>query len=305
MRILLTGGSGMVGRNVLDHERAAEHDIDAPTSATLDLRDPVATQRYIAELRPDVVIHSAGVVGGIQANIDNPVRFFTDNMVMGVNVIHGARSAGVPGLLNLGSSCMYPRDAVNPLREDVVLTGELEPTNEGYALAKIGAARLCQYISREDPRFRYRTVIPCNLYGRHDKFGAGAHMIPAAIAKVDAAVRSGGTEVEIWGTGEARREFMYAGDLAEFLFLALDKFDDLPDMINVGIGRDYSINDYYRTVADVLGYHGRFTHDLSKPVGMNQKLVDTTRLDRLGWAPSTSLEEGVAMTHTYYESVRP
>lgn len=300
MRILLTGGTGMVGRNIRLHPKTGEHEMVTPDSAELNLLDASATADYVRQTAPDVVVHAAGLVGGIQANIASPVRFFTENMAMGLNIIGAARAAGVPRFLNIGSSCMYPRDAQNPLREEQVLTGALEPTNEGYAIAKIGAARLCEYISREDPEHEYRTIIPCNLYGPFDKFGANAHMVPAAIAKVDAAVREGRDSVEVWGTGEARREFMFAGDLADFVFTALDRFADLPGLLNVGPGVDHSINEYYAAVAEVLGYTGEFSHDLSKPVGMARKLVDVTRLDEFGWRPPTTLTDGIRATHDYY-----
>lgn len=291
----------MVGRNLLEHSAASEYEILAPTSNQLNLLDSSAVAAYILQYKPDMVIHCAGVVGGIQANMANPVKFFSDNMQMALNVVNGARQAGVKQLLNLGSSCMYPRNAVNPLAEEAVLTGELEPTNEGYALAKISAARLCDYISKEDHSFSYKTIIPCNLYGRHDKFGAhNSHMIPAVIAKVAAAVTNDDTAVEIWGDGEARREFMYSGDLADFIYFALPRFTELPHLLNVGLGHDYSINEYYQAVAKVLGFNGTFTHDLTKPVGMKQKLIDTKKLHAFGWQAKTSLEQGIKKTYEFY-----
>lgn len=293
----------MVGRNVLEHKAAEQYEIIAPSSSELNLLDAHAVSVYLKRYKPDVVLHCAGIVGGIQANIAAPVRFFADNMQMGLNVIKGAKEAGVTRLLNLGSSCMYPRNAANPLKEETVLTGELEPTNEGYALAKISAARLCDYIHKETPEYLYKTLIPCNLYGRHDKFGAhNAHMIPAVIAKIDKAVQDNATEVEIWGDGEARREFMYAADLADFIFTALARFDELPQLLNVGLGNDFTINEYYQAVADVLGYKGRFVHDLSKPVGMKQKLIDATRLREFGWTHKTSLQDGIRNTYQFYKN---
>lgn len=293
----------MVGRNVLEHKAAENYEIFAPSRSELDLLDFHAVSNYIKKNKPDVVLHCAGIVGGIQANMAEPVRFFRDNMLMGLNVINGAKDAEVTRLLNLGSSCMYPRNATNPLKEEAVLTGELEPTNEGYALAKISAARLCDYIHRETPDYLYKTLIPCNLYGRHDKFGAhNAHMIPAVIAKIDKAIQDNATEVEIWGDGEARREFMYAADLADFIFTAVARFDELPQLLNVGLGHDYTINDYYQAVADVLGYKGKFVHDLSKPVGMKQKLIDATRLREFGWKHKTSLHDGIRNTYQFYQN---
>lgn len=301
MKVFITGGSGMVGSNLIEHPAAVQYEIIAPSSKELNLLSAVDVLSFLKDTQPDIVIHSAGVVGGIQANIAHPVRFLSDNLLMALNVINGARQIGIKKLLNLGSSCMYPRNALNPLKEEVVLQGELEPTNEGYALAKISAARLCDYIVREDGNFAYKTIIPCNLYGRHDKFGTHhSHMIPAVIAKIDQAKKDNSPEVDIWGDGEARREFMYAGDLADFIYYALPRFDTMPQLLNVGLGHDYTINEYYKTVAEVLGYQGQFVHDLSKPVGMKQKLIDDTRLTVFGWKAKTTLEQGIRQAYYFY-----
>ncbi|MBU1307246.1 MAG: GDP-L-fucose synthase [Alphaproteobacteria bacterium] len=298
---MLTGGNGMVGRNIRQHPDAGRWDILAPSSAELDLTDFAATSRFFKTERPEVVIHAAGRVGGIQANIANPVDFLVTNADLGRNVILAARQAGVTKLLNLASSCIYPREAVNPLREDLILKGELEPTNEGYALAKIFALRLCQYINKEDGGVRYKTFVPCNLYGRYDNFSPEhSHLISAIIHKVELA-RTGGSEtVEIWGDGTARREFMYAGDLADAVFKAISDFDAVPDILNVGVGFDYSINEYYEAVARVVGWQGRFVHDMTRPVGMKQKLVDVERQKHWGWAPPTALDDGIRSAYHYY-----
>ncbi|MET3133356.1 nucleoside-diphosphate-sugar epimerase [Oxalobacteraceae bacterium GrIS 1.11] len=303
MKILLTGARGLVGKNILEHAAAREHTMLAPSSAELDLLDAGAVRAYLAAHGPDLVIHAAGVVGGIQANMAQPVKFLVDNMQMGLNIITAARAAGIGQLLNLSSSCMYPRAAPNPLGEELILMGELEPTNEGYALAKIASTRLCEYIRREEPALRYQTIIPCNIYGRHDKFDPRhSHMIPAVIKKVADAQRDGLESIDIWGDGSARREFMYAGDLADFIFYVLAHFERMPQNINVGLGHDYSINEYYAAVAKVVGYQGAFVHDLSKPVGMQQKLIDDTRLAQFGWKYKTSIEDGIQKTYDYYLS---
>ena len=198
---------------------------------------------------------------------------------------------------------MYPRDAVNPLAEELILKGELEPTNEGYALAKVASTRLCEYICKEDTQLIYKTVIPCNLYGEYDKFDPNhSHMIPAVIRKLDDAVKAEVDEIDIWGDGEARREFMYAEDLADFIFYAIEGFSDMPQNINVGLGTDYTINEYYQTIAKVVGFKGKFKHDLDKPVGMKQKLIDDTKLANFGWSYKTSLEMGIKKTFQYYLS---
>lgn len=301
MRILLTGGHGMVGRHFLEHASAAGHEILAPSSVELDLRDFDSVERWLGAYLPDFVIHAAGRVGGIQANIREPVTFLLDNLDIGRNLVLAARNLGIKRLLNLGSSCMYPRNVSNPLLEEMVLTGELEPTNEGYALAKIMVARLCDYIAREDSALQYKTLIPCNIYGRHDKFDpAHSHLVPAIIHKVHHAKSSGAKEVEIWGTGEARREFMYAGDLADCMWRAIKYFDTMPQYLNVGLGVDLSVNEYYRAVARIVGYTGTFVHDMSRPEGMRQKLVSIERLKSWGWQSCTPLDQGILLTYEYY-----
>ena len=300
-RMFLTGGQGMVGRNILEHPAAKNWEIASPGREELDLTDFDAVRSYFAGFVPDVVVHAAGRVGGIQANIAAPVDFLVTNLDIGRNVILAARAAGVPRLLNLGSSCMYPRNAPNPLAEEMVLQGELEPTNEGYALAKIVAARLCEYIRREQPSLQYKTMIPCNLYGRYDKFSPTySHLIPAVIHKIHKAKETEAPVVDIWGDGTARREFMYAGDFADAVMYSLDRFDAMPDVLNIGLGHDFSINQYYAAVAEIVGWNGTFQHDLTKPVGMQQKLVSITRQRAWGWRSRMSLADGIRETYRYF-----
>jgi GDP-L-fucose synthase len=306
MKILLTGANGMVGKNILESPLSSQFDFIFPSSSELNLLDKDEVNCFLKKHAPDMVIHAAGIVGGIQANIANPVRFLVDNMQMGLNILTEARDAGVQRFMNMSSSCMYPRNAPNPLSEDLILKGELEPTNEGYALAKIASTRLCEYINREDDQFLYKTVVPCNLYGRHDKFDPNySHMIPAVIRKIAEAKEQGKQAIDIWGDGLARREFMYAGDLADFVFYSISKFEEMPQNINVGLGHDYTINEYYQAIADVIGFKGQFEHDLSKPVGMKQKLIDDSKLQEFGWHYKTELSDGIRKTYQFYlESVK-
>lgn len=305
-RIVLTGGSGMVGRNIQEVLRDSEWEILAPSSKVLNLRDYDSVFRYLSEYKPDLIIHAAGRVGGIQANVKEPVGFLIDNIDFGRNLVYAAWSAGIKRVLNIGSSCMYPREALNPLREEMILTGSLEPTNEGYALAKIVVTMLCKYINQQNPYFQYKTFIPCNLYGRYDKFGIeNSHLIPAIIEKIDRCLTSRESVVEIWGNGEARREFMYAGDFALAISHAINTFDNLPRIMNIGVGYDLSVNDYYKTIADVLGYKGGFKNNTSKPTGMARKLVCVNRQKKWGWMPSCNLERGVSMTYDYYKKELP
>lgn len=291
----------MVGHNILEHPSAAAHEFFAPDIPELDLFDFAAVKAAIEKFRPDLVIHAAGRVGGIQANMAQPVAFLLENLDMGRNLVWAARKCGVKKLINLGSSCMYPRSAPNPLKEEMVLQGELEPTNEGYALAKVVVSRLCSYISREDPGFSYKTLIPCNLYGRWDKFSPEhSHMIPAVIRKLHLARLNGDKAVVIWGDGTARREFLCAGDVADCIHRAVEEFGSLPELMNVGLGTDHSVDDYYRVVAEVVGYKGAFTHDVTKPAGMARKLVDTSRMNAWGWKAATPLKAGIASAYEFF-----
>jgi GDP-L-fucose synthase len=300
-KLLITGGSGMVGQNILNHPFAKSWKIFAPSSNELNLANTLECEKYISKKMPNLIIHCAGKVGGIKANIDEPVEFLDKNIMIGRNVIMGARLAGVKNLINLASTCIYPRLAKNPLNEEQILKGELEPTNEGYALAKIFSTRLCEYIRREDSTYQYKTLIPCNLYGLYDKFDPNkSHLVPAIIHKIHQAKMSNKPSVEIWGDGNARREFMYSADLADAVFNAANNMEILPNKINIGVGNDYTINEYYKTIAEVLGWNGVFTHDLSKPVGMMRKLSDTSLQSNWGWKPKTSLKNGLTKTYQYY-----
>jgi GDP-L-fucose synthase len=301
MKILLTGSSGMVGRNIIEHLYASKHEILSPNSKELNLLKDKSVKDYITTNKPDIVVHAAGIVGGIQANIAEPVRFLVDNMQIGINILLASKECRVKKFMNLSSSCMYPRDAKNPLSEELILKGELEPTNEGYAIAKVASTRLCEYINREDRYYQYKTVIPCNLYGKYDKFDPNnSHMIPAVIRKVYESKSKNKKSVNIWGDGLARREFMYAADFADFVYYAIDHFDKMPQNINVGLGHDYTINEYYKKISDTVGYKGDFIHDLSRPTGMQQKLIDNTKLKEFGWQYQTTLKQGIKKTYDYF-----
>ena len=299
--ILLTGGSGMVGSNIINHNFSQNYKILSPTSSDLNLLNYKDLEDYIKFNKPELVIHAAGIVGGIKANINYPVKFLVDNMQMGLNILMASKTQKVKKFINFSSSCMYPKNARNPLLEDSILKGELESTNEGYALSKITSTRLCEYISREDSSFLYKTVIPCNLYGKYDDFSyENSHMIPGVIKKIHDAKNKNLEFVNIWGDGLARREFMYAADIADFIYYAVENFNKMPQNINVGLGLDYSIIEYYKIIADVIGYKGKFNHDMTKPTGMKRKLIDDQRLNEFGWSHQTSLETGIKETYKYF-----
>ena len=302
--ILLFGGTGMVGHNVLDLAAKRNMEIVAPTHAEVDLLDGNAVLEAIRRIGPSLIIHTAGRVGGIQANMTHPVAFLTENWSMGSNVVLAARAAGVRRLINLGSSCMYPKDRESALREEDLLSGALEPTNEAYAIAKSAVQRLAAYVSAEDRSFAYKTLVPCNVYGRYDAYEPSrSHLAAAVIQKLDQAVQSRAPSVDIWGDGTARREFVYAGDVADAILTAIERFDSLPAVMNVGPGVDHMVNEYYEIAAEVVGYRGEFTHDLSKPVGMKRKVLDVSLARQWGWQARTTLREGLAAAYDYYRTV--
>lgn len=303
MKIFLTGSSGMVGKNILEGGTCLNNEWFCPSHSELDLLNYAHVEAALHNFQPDLIIHAAGVVGGIQANIKEPVRFFYDNLEIGKNVVWAAKKLGIKKILNLSSSCMYPKDKDTMLVEEDILTGSIELTNEGYALAKIVVAKLCAFISNEFKDLHYKTLIPCNLYGRWDKFDLShGHMIPAVIKKIHEAVKNNSNTVEIWGDGTARREFMYAADLADFILFAADNFEKLPNMINVGLGHDFSILEYYKQIAKVVGFKGDFSFNLTKPIGMKRKLIDVSKSNRLGWTAKTSLKDGLEKTYNFFLS---
>ena len=299
--ILLFGGSGLVGRNIQEHDRAGDWNIVAPTRREVDLMDAKSVQHFIKKQKPDLIIHAAGLVGGIQANVANPIKFLDENLVMGRNIIMAAYECAVPELINLASSCMYPVKGLQPFSEEAILTGDLEPTNEGYALAKIVGTRLCQYINSKNLNLQYKTIIPCNIYGRHDKFDTNSsHLIAAIISKIHNAKERREGKVWIWGAGTARREFIYAGDVADAILFAASDLSVVPEVVNIGIGSDYSIKEYYEVVKEVLSWDGEFKYDKSKPVGMEQKLSNLSRQKIWGWKAKTPIKEGIKYTYDFF-----
>ena len=301
-RIYIAGHTGMVGHSLIATLKTTGYEnLVLTTRAKVDLTNSAQLQAFFAEYSIDVVILLAAKVGGIQANIANPTEFYLENTLIATNVIQAAWQAGVHTLLNIGSSCMYPAGRAW-LSETDLMTGSLEPTNQGYALAKIGAAELCRAISQQY-KLSYKTLIPCNLYGPYDNFHPEkSHMISAAIRKVHHAKQSGET-VEIWGDGKARREFMFVDDLSDCILQVIERIEATPQMMNVGLGQDHTIQEYYDMIAKVLGYQGEYQYDLSKPVGMKRKRLNVDRATKWGWQYKTSLEQGIAKTYDYFRSI--
>ncbi|MGY5005242.1 GDP-L-fucose synthase family protein [Streptomyces griseus] len=298
-RIFVAGHRGLVGSAVARRLADDGHEVLTRGRDLLDLRDAARTETYLKEVRPDVVVLAAAKVGGIMANSTYPVQFLEDNLRIQLSVIAGAHAAGTERLLFLGSSCIYPRLAPQPIREDALLTGELEPTNEAYALAKIaGIVQTRSY--RRQYGASYISAMPTNLYGPGDNFDLEtSHVLPALIRRFHEARRDGAPEVTLWGSGSPRREFLHVDDLAAACVRLLEAYDG-DEPINIGCGEDLTIRELAETVRDVTGYQGRIGWDTSKPDGTPRKLLDVTRLSSLGFKPQIPLREGVARTYAWW-----
>ncbi|MDB2658764.1 GDP-L-fucose synthase [Flavobacteriaceae bacterium] len=299
-KILITGGNGMVGKNLINYlSKKNQTNLLYPSRSELDLTDFKSVLSFINNNKPDAIIHCAGLVGGIQANIERPYSYLNRNLIMGSNLVEASILNKVPKLINLGSSCMYPANISSKLNEKDILSGKLEPTNEGYAIAKIAIAKLCEFAKKEFG-LDYKTIIPCNLYGKWDKFDPdNSHMIPAVIRKLHLAKTNNDIPL-IWGDGNTRREFMYAEDLADFIDYSLINYNLLESYTNVGLGYDYSILDYYKEIAFIVKYKGDFKFDLTKPSGMKRKLCSIKKQEKLAWRPKHTLKEGLTKTYKYY-----
>lgn len=300
-RVWVAGHGGMVGSAI--HRRLAAEDCEVLTAprGQLDLRRQAEVEDWLAEARPDAVFLAAATVGGILANDARPADFIYDNLAIEANTIHAAWRVGVSKLLFLGSSCIYPRLADQPMAEDALLTGPLEPTNQWYAVAKIAGLKLCEAYRRQHGA-DFISAMPTNLYGPGDNFDLeSSHVVPALIAKCHLAKRAGADEMTIWGSGRPRREFLHVDDLADALVHLMTHYSDASP-INVGTGEDVTIAALARLVAQAVGYEGGFAYDASKPDGTPRKLLDVGRLAALGWRARTSLPEGLASTYAWYRA---
>ncbi len=308
LKYFVAGHRGMVGGAILRRLQARGDMVVTRTHAELDLTDQAAVRTFMQSERPDVVILAAAKVGGIHANNTYPAQFIYENLIMQANVIHQGHAAGVRRLLQLGSSCIYPRAAPQPMTEDALLTGPLEPTNEPYAIAKIAGIKLCESYNRQFGT-DYRSVMPTNLYGPGDNFHPeNSHVMPALIRRFHEAAQEGRESVTIWGSGQPRREFLHVDDMAEASLFVLDldkptyeaNTQPMLSHINVGTGADITILDLAKLVARVTGFQGRIATDPSKPDGTMRKLMDVSRLTNMGWRARIGLETGVAETYRWF-----
>ena len=302
-RVFVAGHRGMVGSAIVRRLAGEGCKILTVGRGQVDLRRQQPTEEWIAAERPDAVIVAAATVGGILANSSRPADFIYDNLAIETNLIHAAHLARVKKLLFLGSSCIYPKFAPQPMAEEALLTGALEPTNEWYAIAKITGIKLCQAY-RKQHGDDFISAMPTNLYGPGDNFDlASSHVVPALIRKIEEARLAGAPQVEIWGSGTPRREFLYVDDLADACVFLLKRYSG-NDHVNVGTGTDLTIRELAETIARVVGYRGGFAYDSSKPDGTPRKLLDVSRLAALGWRASTSLEAGLKQSYDWFTANR-
>ncbi len=299
-RIYVAGHRGLVGSAIVRRlESEGCQELITASRERLDLRDEGAMEEFFAREQPEFVFLAAAKVGGILANASRPAEFLRDNLAIQTNVIHSAWKHGVSKLLFLGSSCIYPKFAPQPIREEYLLTGELEPTNQAYAIAKIAGIQMCQAY-RQQYGFPAISLMPTNLYGPGDNFNLeSSHVLPALVRKFHEAAESGAPEVVIWGTGAPRREFLHVDDLADAAVFLMRSYDS-GEIVNVGTGRDLTIAELAGLIARITGYRGKLAFDASRPDGTPRKLLDVSRLARLGWKARIPLEEGIRRTYQWY-----
>ena len=299
-KIFIAGHRGLVGSALVRRfEADGFANLLKRDRAQLDLADENAVSNFFAKEKPDVVIFAAAKVGGIKANNDQPVEFLLDNLRIQNSVIYAAHESGVRKLLFLGSSCIYPKHAPQPIPESALLTGPLEPTNEAYAIAKIAGIKLCQAFSREYGA-NFLSAMPTNLYGQNDNFDLEtSHVLGALLRKAHDAKKSGARELVVWGSGKPRREFLHVDDLASACLFLLEKYDS-PEIINVGCGEDISVRELAELIRDVVGFDGKLAWDATKPDGTPRKLLDVTKLRELGWRSQIPLRAGIARTYDWF-----
>jgi len=297
--VLVTGGSGMLGRHLVPILEKTGHLVYAPDRDELDLTDSLATMSYLKSIKIDTVIHCAAYVSGIASNTTTKHHSFDSNVMMGLNLIRACIELEIKNMINVGSATVYPNDAPQPLREESLGDGGFEGPIEGYALSKYVVYRAC-VMANEQHNTSFKTIHPCNLFGPFDNFSLETgHMLPAILHRMHQAKENGNAPVVIWGDGTAKREFLYAPDLADFLNFALYKFTELPEVMNVGSGVEVSVNEMHQHMAEVIGYNGELQHDLSRPVGRKRRYLELSKQNEFGWSPKTPFEEALMFTYDY------
>jgi GDP-L-fucose synthase len=304
-RIYVAGHMGLVGSAIVRKlEAEGYNNLVLRTHGELDLTRQTDVEEFFREEKPEYVFLAAAKVGGILANDTYPADFIRENTLIQTNVIHNAHINGVKKLLFLGSSCIYPKHAKQPMREEYLLTGELEPTNDAYAIAKIAGIKMCQAYNRQY-KTNFISAMPTNLYGINDNFDTeSSHVLPALIHRFHEAKADELKSVKVWGTGKPKREFLYADDLADALLFLMDKYDS-GEIINVGVGKDITIKELAELIKDVVGYKGGIEFDTTKPDGTPQKLLDVSRINKVGWKAETPLRDGIEKTYSWFKENRP
>lgn len=305
--ILVTGASGMVGNALVNKlKQEGFKKILTPSSKELNFIDRMSVDNYLKKNKPDYIFHLAARVGGIIANVEHPAEFLYENLLINSNVIDAAKSHKVKKLLFLGSSCIYPKEAPQPMKEELLLTGKLEPTNEGYALSKIAGLKLCEYYNKQYGT-NFICLMPSNIYGPGDKFNSDkSHVISALISRFVDAKENNKSSVVVWGSGKPRREFLFVDDVADAIIYFMNKYDakDLPPFVNIGTGTDISIKELTEEIKNVVVFKGKIEFDSSKPDGMMRKLLDVSKANSLGWKAKTPLKEGLKKTVEYFYSIK-
>ena len=297
--VLVTGASGMLGQHLVPMLEKRGHLVLAPSREEVDLTDAEATSAFIASNTIDSVIHCAAYVAGIASSTTTKHHSFDANVSMGMNLIRSCLEHGITNVLNVGSATVYPNDAPQPLSETSLGQGAFEGPIEGYALSKYVVYRACA-MANEQHNTSFKTILPCNLFGPYDNFSLETgHMLPAILHRMHQAKELGNAPITIWGDGSARREFLFASDLADFICFSLDNFESLPEVMNVGSGVEVSVNEMHQHMANIIGYTGELRHDLERPVGRLRRSLDLNHQKKLGWSPKTPFEEALAITYEY------
>tara|TARA_S200000501_G_scaffold346198_1_gene359444 strand:- start:222 stop:1136 length:915 start_codon:yes stop_codon:yes gene_type:complete len=302
-RILITGSRGMLGKDLV---RKLNSKIFTPNKKKLNLFNFTDTKKYIKKNKINFVIHCAAKVGGIQDNVNHQLEYLVENLNLNKNIIMASYENGVKNFLNIGSSCIYPKNIKKKITENLMFKGDFEPTNEGYAISKYLSIKLCKFISQKEG-YNYKTLIPTNLYGPNDKYDKEkSHLLAAIIKKISNAKKTKNKYVEIWGDGKARREFMYVSDLSDAILFSIKNFNRLPNILNIGTGIDYTVEAYYKKVAKIIYPKVKFYFNRKKPSGMRRKLLDVSKSKKLGWSAKVSLTNGIKKTlkdyRKYYEN---
>lgn len=297
-RILITGSSGLLGKSLI---KKSNYKIFKPSRKKLNLFNLNNIKKYIKKNKINFVIHCAAKVGGIQDNINNQLDYLIENLNINKNIIMASYASGIRDFINISSSCIYPKNIKNKITENLMFKGDFEPTNEGYAVSKFISIKICKFISEKNG-YNYKTLVPTNLYGPNDTYDLKkSHLLAAIIKKLSDAKKINKKNIEIWGDGKARREFMYVSDLSDAIWFSVKNFNKIPNILNIGTGKDYTVTQYYKKVSKIIYPEAKFYYNKKKPSGMRRKLLDVSILKKLGWKSKVSLIDGIKKTYKEYK----